>query len=139
MLSVFMRDGRAVAVAFGYVGGEWQDRNDWYSWGEVARIASDLNAIARDSEHTYMATDAGPHCSPRYDVIVAPRVGDPISYAFNGDCYPCGEIVRISDSMRVIRGSEGDIFYRRKLSGSWVKGGTWSMVHGHVSKRNPSF
>lgn len=87
----------------------------------------------------WIATDAGPGVYPRYDVVEAPKVGEKVSYAFNGDYYPCGEIVSISESLRVIKTSSGKRFYRRKLTGAWINNGTWCLVPGHVSRLNPEF
>jgi len=121
----------------------WQDRNDWRELGYdgVCRIAAELSAA---TGRLYLGTDAGPHVSPRYDVVEAPRVGDKVSRSFNGDSYPCGDVVSISASGRVItaRESDGSLrkFYRRRQTGSWIQsGGTWSLIGGHVSERNPSF
>lgn len=83
--------------------------------------------------------DAGPYVWPRYSVVEPPKVGDLVSYGFNGDAYPCGFVTKISKSLRRVETSEGRVFFRRKLTGSWISGGTWSLIHGHVNKRNPSF
>jgi len=83
--------------------------------------------------------DAGPHRSPRFSIVTPPAVGDKVSYAFNGDSYPDGEVVRVSKSLRVVTTSTGSKFYRRRESGAWVQNGTWSLVRGHVSERNPHF
>ena len=73
----------------------------------------------------------------RFGITEVPKVGDPVSYAFNGDCTPCGEIVRLTPALTVIT-STGKRFRRVKQSGAWVmEGGTWSLVHGHISERNP--
>jgi hypothetical protein len=129
----------------------WNDANDLIpNYDDSIIIArhemkffTDALAIARSaSELTgkrYIPIDAGRHTWPRYDVVLAPAVGDAVSYGFNGDAYPCGEIVSISATMKVIKTSDGSVFYRRRESGSWIKGGTWSLIAGHVSKQNPSF
>lgn len=88
----------------------------------------------------HIATDAGPYHYPQYGVIDAPQVGEKVSYAFNGDYHPCGEIISVSKTKKVVRTDTGEIFYRRRLSGCWKrKGGTWSLVRGHIERRNPSF
>lgn len=121
----------------------WQDRNDWHKLGyeNVCRIAAELSAA---TGRLYLGTDAGPCVSPRYDVVEAPKVGDKVSKSFNGDSYPCGEVVSVSTSGRTVtaRTANGILwkFYRRRLTGSWIlSGGTWSLISGHVSKQNPSF
>jgi hypothetical protein len=113
-----------------------ESRWDWRSLERAEQVAAELTEATGT---LYIATDAGPYVSPRFDVIEAPKVGDAISYAFNGDYYPCGEIERISDSLRVIRSTTGRTFYRRRASGAWVSDGTWSMVPGHISRMNPEF
>ena len=104
---------------------------------EIAeKIAADATELTGEK---YIATDAGDWCSPRYDVIRAPKVGDEVSKAFNGDYYPEGTIVKISDSMRRIETSTGKVFFRRKKTGSWLYKGMWSMVGGHTNRWNPEF
>lgn len=88
----------------------------------------------------HIATDSGTHYAPRFDVIELPAVGEPCSYAFNGDATPDGHIARISgQNFRVITTTTGRRYFRRKLSGSWINEGTWSLVLGHINERNPSF
>lgn len=119
-----------------------ENRNDWKTYADAQAVAAALGA-------GYIATDAGSHVSPRYDVQTLPKVGDDVSYAFNGDSYPCGKIVSISAGpvFRKIVTEETtnngtvhkNTFWRRRLSGSWVMNRTWSLVAGHVSKTNPEF
>ena len=93
----------------------------------------------------FLGCDAGKWCSPRYTVHAAPAVGELVSYAFNGDYYPCGKIVSVGGGVKrrvVAREEDGTehVFYRRKLSAQWIKqGGTWSLVSGTHDRRNPSF
>lgn len=94
--------------------------------------------------HTYLFEDRGSHVTPRYGVVRMFKIGEAVSYTFNGDTYPCGTITRISSSNRVIetntgREIQGRKFYRRRESGSWINDGTWSLVRGHISTQNPSF
>ena len=75
-----------------------------------------------------------------YEVFRMPAVGDKVSYAFNGDYRPCGEIVKITPTWRITT-SEGTKFFR-KSEKTWKKGsknGTFSLVKGHIDERNPSF
>ena len=112
------------------------DRHDLTSYGQAADVAFFLT---EQTGRLHIATDAGEWMYPRYDVIEAPKVGDKVSYAFNGDYYPCGEIVSISESLKVIKTSTGKRFYRRKLTGAWINNGTWCLIPGHVSRLNPEF
>lgn len=88
---------------------------------------------------SYIAIDRGSGVSPRFGVIELLSIGDKVSYAFNGDYYPDGEIVKISKTLQITT-STGNIYRRRKNSGAWVlTGGTWCLVSGHRSELNPSF
>jgi len=113
-----------------------ENRNDWKTLEAAQEVAEALGPA-------YVATDAGAHVSPRYDVVALPKVGDAVSYAFNGDSYPCGHVTKVSPAphrrIEVLDGTTKRVFYRRKLSGSWVNAGTWSLIPGHHEKRNPSF
>lgn len=111
---------------------EVESRWDWKTFEAAAEVAAELGP-------NYIATDAGHGVSPRYDVIELPKVGDKVSYAFNGDYYPCGEIASISKSLKLITTTEGRKFYRVRQTGCWKNAGTWSLVPGHVSKQNPEF
>lgn len=87
-----------------------------------------------------IVADQGAHVWPRFRVISPPAVGDAVSYAFNGDYTPDGTVVSVSKSLRVVKTSTGNVYYRRRKSAAWIrKGGTWGLVAGHVSRRNPSF
>ena len=141
MLMVRKENGIAVEVRnLGEVASadlpKWESRWEWKSWLDAAKVANELN-LACGEVGRYVPTDAGPCVSPRYDVIEAPRVGDEISYAYNGDYYPDGEIVKISGSKRIVYSSTGNKYWRRKNSGAWLKGGMWCLVPGHISERNP--
>jgi len=114
----------------------WIDRWDLDSLEDAQRIADGATKL---TGHLYIATDAGEWVSPRYDVVEAPTVGDEVSYAFNGDYYPCGVITAISKSLKLITTSTGRKFYRRRESGSWLNNGMWSLVSGHHSQINPEF
>ena len=114
----------------------WASRNDFDSFmlaQVIARGATNLSGA------TYIAIDSGTGCSPRFDVIELPSVGEDCSYEFNGDSYPCGKVATISKTFKKITTTEGGVFYRHKLSGSWLRNGTWSLVKGHISEQNPHF
>lgn len=113
----------------------WETRNDWKTMDEALEIATRLNEA--EGCRVFEATDAGPSCSPRYDVIVLPELGDEVSRSFNGNTYSAGTIFKISGSLRRIETSDGTVFWRRKLSGAWLAGGIWSMVKGNTETRNP--
>jgi len=109
-----------------------ENRNDWKSFDAAAAVAKALG-------ENFIATDAGPNVSPRYDVTQLPKVGDKVSGAFNGDSYPEGKVVSISKSLRLITTDTGKKFYRIHKSGSWRANGTWFLRAGHVYEQNPSF
>ena len=96
-------------------------------------------SLSEESGLNYIGIDRGEWVWPQYGVILAPRVGEDVSYTFNGDCYPCGRIKSISKSLKLITTTTGHKFYRRRLTGSWINGDTWTLISGHVSKLNPSF
>lgn len=96
-------------------------------------------SLTNQSGHDFIAVDRSDTHWPRYGVILAPCVGELVSIRFNGDSYPCGQIKSISKTLKVITTTNGRTFYRRRLTGSWINDGTWVMVAGHVSERNPSF
>lgn len=132
---------QVVAVAEKITNGE---HAQWISRHKIADMLH-ANRIAREASQLdgrlFTAVDSGPNVWPRFDVVQAPKVGDKVSYGFNGDYYPDGEIVHVTaGTLRQVKTSTGNTYYRRKQTGSWVqKGGTWSMVQGHIDERNPSF
>lgn len=75
-----------------------------------------------------------------WTVMDIPKVGDEVSMTFNGDCYPCGTIARISPTLKVITTTDGKKFYRKgDDSGCWKYSGTFSLTPGHISRLNPEF
>lgn len=149
MIYVLFNDGKAVHVTtespytgtptlkefpgieYDQVKGDWEFK----SFEEVDALAKQFST----AEKTYLGFDQGESCSPRFGLFEAPNVGDEVSYAFNGDYYPCGTIVKITKGWRITT-SEGKVFNRRKQMPGWLMvGGTWRLVHGHVSKLNPEF
>lgn len=127
----------ATAVKFDYASMDprnYENRNDWKSFEAAETIAKALG-------DGYIAVDAGAHVSPRYDVIELPKVGDDVSYGFNGDYYPCGKIVHMSrgPNYRKIVTDDGSVFWRARKTGSWKKDQTWTLVQGVINKRNPDF
>lgn len=120
----------------GKTGEGWISTRDLESFEEVETLARYLTAM---TGKTFLAGDRGSHCSPRYDVFEAPKVGDPVSYSFNGDTYPCGYITKITPKWHITT-SEGKKFRRAGLRpGFRMEGGTWSLVAGHIYEQNPSF
>lgn len=121
------------------------DRNYFKSIVAAEEYAAASNAWAERSglPNRYTHVDRTANVSPRYDVVSIPRVGEPVSYAFNGDSYPCGKVTKVAASLRRVEAREEDgsvhVFWRRDLSASWIKDGTWSLVHGHVSSYNREF
>lgn len=87
------------------------------------------------------------------------QVGDEVSYGFNGDFYPCGDVEKITNNFITCSGGRK---FRRKLikwhslikNTEWkivdseeclkecfylVGGGNWVLVKGIINKRNPHF
>lgn len=117
-------------------GSGWMTRHDIESVEHAAEIAESAKKV---TGKTYLPIDSGKGVWPRFDVIEAPEVGEPVSYGFNGDYYPCGHIKSISANFRLIVTTAGQKFYRRRQSANWVHGKIWSLVNGHRSEMNPSF
>lgn len=106
------------------------------SWKEAEELAASLTSLL---DAVYLPYDMGEYHSPRFGVVKLPKIGDLVSKGFNGDYYPEGTVVSISKSYKKISTSTGVHFYRFRQTRSWVSHGTWGMVRGHVSERNPSF
>jgi hypothetical protein len=75
----------------------------------------------------------------KWVVHEAPKVGEFVSYAFNGDYYPDSKIVRVSKTMKVVTTESGKKYYRKGESAAWVLHGTWSMLKGYHDRLNPHF
>jgi hypothetical protein len=111
------------------------NRNDLPAFRDAQTLAVLLG-------NEFLATDAGAHVSPRYDVQRTPKLGEPVSYSFNGDTYPCGHITKISafPHRRIEATDETGkvcVFWRLKETGCWKYNRTWSLVGGHREERNP--
>lgn len=114
----------------------WSYRWQWEDYATVENIAVMLTKF---QNKLWLPVDSGPNVHPRYDVVEAPAVGDEVSFAFNGDSYPDGQIVKITKTFQV-QTSTGKRYRRYKNTGVWLKeGGTWHLRQGHVSTQNPSF
>lgn len=74
-----------------------------------------------------------------FKVFKAPAVGDLVSMAFNGDYYPCGEIVSVSKTHKKITTSDGRVFWRQGESATWLFAKTFSLIPGVHDERNPHF
>lgn len=129
---------------------DYENRNDWKTFQEAETIAKLLNQSHADLHRTFQATDAGPYCSPRYDVIDLPQIGSVVSYTFNGDYYPAGRITKMSagPTYRRIEATDANgrksVFHRRHrdgkpTGGAWIMNGTWSMIEGNHNKLSPEF
>ena len=141
MLNFTYEDGKLVAVST-ELGRrpETINRNDFGCLDTARTVAAEATAL---TGRIHLGIDKGDYTSPRYDVIEAPAVGQEVSYAFNGDYYPAGKIVRVSAGPRYrrVQTDRGVVFWRTgDTSGRWAKaGGTWTMVAGTHSRLNPEF
>jgi hypothetical protein len=119
-----------------YASKEWESRWDWETFERVSTIARYLTAVKGE---LYIPVDNTDAVSPRYDVMKCPKIGDKVSYGFNGDYYPDGEIVSVSKTLQ-IKTSGGHTYRRKGLRACWLQpGGTWGLTGGHVDERNPHF
>jgi hypothetical protein len=110
----------------------WVCRNEFKSFEEATRVA---DAASNFAGIDYIPTESNGY----FEVVVAPKVNDPVSYAFNGDYYPCGHIKSVSKTMKKITTTDGGVFYRKRNTGTWLKHKTWSLIDGHHNERNPHF
>jgi len=96
--------------------------------------------VSKEKGYVHLAYDYGTNVSPRYGIVAPPKVGEDISYAFNGDYYPDGQVKSVSANCRVITTTGGHTFYRRLRTPNWkMAGGTWFLVKGHRNDKNPCF
>jgi hypothetical protein len=141
MLYLKVKNGRPVEVADNLnevqrSERDWQSRWDWEDFATVSRLSKYLTAMTGRS---YLPVDNGPHHSPRFDIVDAPQVGDEVSYGFNGDYTPDGTVVKVSPTFQVTT-SSGRKYRRKGVTSGWMAtGGTWGLVKGHISERNPHF
>lgn len=110
---------------------------DFKSYDEVVDVAAKVSELTGKQ---FIGFDDGEWTSHRFGIMEPPKVGDEVSYGFNGDAYPCGTIVKITKGWRVTT-STGKVFNRsRKIRSNWLMvGGTWSLLQGHISRQNPEF
>lgn len=111
-------------------------RHDIQNLAHAEEIATDATRL---TGRLHIGVDQGDCTWPRYDVIEAPKVGDPVSRAFNGDYYPAGTITKVSPTLKRVETSTGVLFFRVRETASWRSAGTWWMYRGHRSELNPSF
>ena len=118
-------------------GAGWCNRND-FTADLAAAVAISASAYSGD---VWLVSDRGESCSPRFDVIKAPKVGEDASMAFNGDAYPVGKIAKIGKDYAsvLVEGARGKIrFYRKAGRAAWVSKG-FSLIPGTVDRMNPEF
>lgn len=151
MLYFQIKEDRVVDITHDHTigGGDgWISRCDMETFDYASAIAVQANQLSQATDaknrpsgpRRYVACDNGPHVYPRYDVVRAPQVHDPVSHSFNGDTRPDGRVVKVSTSLRRVETDTGSVYYRRKLTGTWIKArGTWVLVRGHINERNRSF
>lgn len=103
-------------------------------WGEQEATVY-AEQLSSTLKRPYIAVQTAYGHRRKFDIIAAPQVGDKVSYTFNGECYPCGEIVRISPTLKKIITNHDKVFYRRGNTGQWMMHNTWSMIPGHHFKQ----
>lgn len=115
----------------------WTTRHDIASYEQAQKMAEQATAVYGE---TFVAIDNGTSRWPRFDVQALPKVGDKVSYAFNGDYYPDGEVTKITGKdHRIITTSSGRRYFRNRLTGTWLQGKMWYLVPGHIQRWNPEF
>lgn len=113
----------------------WVDRHDFHTFDDAWKIAEQASDLTGD---LYIATNR-PNSRPQFDVVKAPKIGDDVSYSYNGDTMPCGTITKVSKTLKKVTTSSGRTFIRVKDTGTWLSDRMWSMVGGHINTRNPHF
>lgn len=115
-------------------------KNDINTWNikDLEHAKSIADQITVINERPFIACDRGPDITPRYWVALVPQPGDKVSYSYNGDVYPDGVVVKITHNYRRVQTSTGNVYWRKKQTGSWIRR-PWSLVPGHINKRNPDF
>ncbi len=105
----------------------------------------------------FWVVDQGVSSRPRYKLMIAIKVGDWVSRAFNGDYYPAGRVIGMSGAGNHISGyriitiqnrAGNEVKYWRTrvrnggYSGTWRENsanGTFALCKGIIDRRNPSF
>lgn len=133
---IFPKEAEWARPKKGVLGSGWISSRDCSSKEHANSLASYLTAMTGE---TYLGADEGSGTYPRYRVVKAPKIGDLVSRTFNGDTYPCGEIIKITPTW-IVTTSEGTKFRRYKDTGGWREAGRgfW-MIGGHVYEQNPHF
>lgn len=119
--------------------------NFWSKFFDVRNIESYDEALKFvemyddfiDEKDTLMIITINEYRNDEYKIYKKPKIGDKVSYGFNGDYNPCGEIATISPTMKKITTTTGHSFYNRKGTATWKMHNTWTMVNGHYYERNP--
>lgn len=118
------------------------NQNGWLSRDHITSYEMAVDISRQLTEclgRTFLPIDATDAAWPRYGIIEAPKIGDKVSRSFNGDSYPCGEIIKITPTWQITT-STGQKFRRIKNSGGWREAGrSFWMVAGHIDERNPHF
>ena len=136
-----VQDGKLVAAADSLTTDQHQDRSWKCSWDikDFAMAESLAEQATEMFGEKFVGADRGAHVAPRYEFTRVPKVGDKVSYSFNGDTYPDGEIVTITNKYQVTT-STGHKYRRKGLTAAWLRtGGTWCLVEGHHYEQNPHF
>jgi hypothetical protein len=129
----FGQNDRAKMVEMGYeVLCDWDVKS--FNHAKTLAAQASLNVGRK-----FLPVDRGTHHSPQFGITEMPVVGLEVSRAVNGDYYPEGKVVKVSDSGRRVETDTGVVFWRRNQTGVWVHHGVWSMVRGHVSRLSPEF
>ncbi len=136
MTQIQIVDGKAV----GFVqSGRGITTESGWDWSRIEHAQQRAQEMSEATGDLHIAADNGKNCSPRFDVVRVPKVGDEVSRSFNGDSYPCGKISRVSKTYGVITTDTGLKFYRVDQTGYWRLHKTWWLVQGHIEERNPHF
>jgi len=114
---------------------DWLHMSDIMSEEQAIKIAEELTETT-GKQHIHSVRE---NCSPKFTVFAVPAVGDEVSGKFNGDSNPCGVIVKVSKTFRIVT-STGHKFNRVGKTPSWKEvNGYRNLIQGHHNERNAEF
>lgn len=92
---------------------------DYESFEEVQDIAVKISEITGQQ---WIAYDDGEWTSHRFGIMEPPKVGDEVSYGFNGDYYPCGTIAKITKAgvSRLAKAKSSTVVIKSVRAGLWL-------------------
>jgi hypothetical protein len=133
-----LQDGKAVKVVDASEitkTDKWMHTCDIQDEQEAIEIAQQLT----EATGTLYIHSVNESWSPKFSVVEPPKIGDLVSGKFNGDSNPCGVVVKVSKTFRIVT-STGHKFNRVKQTSCWSEvNGYRNLIQGHHNERNAEF